>query len=92
MEYTDGVECFVKEAGAEWFLDEVAVDIRPLLVWRLLVSLVVAEDKQCEVVAQNTDEQVVYRRCEKFVACPVGTWRFYLARDEGSVFCLPSEY
>jgi len=90
--YTDGVQYFAENAGggAYWFLDIVATELfqlqkqTPFQHIQMLVS-----GQRAEIIADDGDGHVIWRREIEYTDCPEGMWEFYLTDN---VLLLVSEY
>lgn len=92
MNYTDGVQFFANNAGngAYWLLDIIGTEIfeihrkgEEFIHIRLIVS-----GEKAEIVADDGNDNVLFRRSIEFTDCPSGEWRFFL---ENNVLMLPGE-
>lgn len=90
MLFTDGVRYFAEQAGAYWFLDIVATEIFPLLVHEPFLAITLkVDDGEADIVGDDGNGRVVYKRHINFTDAPDGDWRFYLTDN---VLMVPSEY
>lgn len=105
--YTDGAKCFFDNAGrgAYWLLDIIAT--QPEIVKTMkdygfaVIGLYVGEDHTAEIVVDDGDGNVTYRRELTFTDCPVfpagvegvNCWRLWVVDNViNNVIMLPSEY
>lgn len=91
--YTDGVKLFVEKAGCYWMLNDIGLFLkdRPELKnqYFLTITLWVKEDKRADLIFDDGNGNVLYKRHYKFTDCPVGKWQFFYSSD---VLMLPGEY
>lgn len=92
MVYTDGVRFFAENAGggAYWFLDIVATEILRLQGRDPFLSITLSvADGRGQIVADDGNGNVLFRKDVRSTDCPPGDWRFYLTDN---VLMIPSEY
>jgi hypothetical protein len=98
MNYTDGVQFFLKNAGggAYWFLDIIGTEIFPIHERgeEFIVIVLDANDGEALITANDggkdgeDEKDVLPPKHIICTDCPVGQWKFYL---ENGVLCLPGE-
>lgn len=90
--FTDGVKYFADQVGGYWLLDIIATQPEILSTMRdgfATIELDVNNDATGEVICDDGNGNLSYRRTLEYTDAPEGTWRFFFAN---SVIMLPSEY
>ena len=94
LQYTEGVQFLVENAGAQWLIDKIAslqpVALRDsgLAVFQLW-ELAVKGDRSAALTCSRATDDAVFRERIAFTDCPLGYVRLYV---QGGVLMLPSEH
>ena len=93
--YSDGVhEC--AEAGCYWLLDILGTELPAVFskhedLFALLVEVTVADDNSAVIRGtwdDNNPDDAVYRREIDYTDLPVGTWQFYVGKENSKLVCI----
>ncbi len=88
--YTDGVEYFVEQAGAYWFLDILATEFFELQHKAGFLNIwLKVRGNQADIVIEDGDYNVLKEKHIDFTDCPEGDWQFFFTDN---VILLTSEY
>ena len=91
MVHTDGVQYFIEQAHAYWFLDFVAITVFPLLKQHpfLSVQLLVKDDSTATITVEDGNSEPLMTEEIDYTDCPSGEYHFFLTDN---VFLLTNEY
>lgn len=91
--YTEGVKFFAEKAGCYWLLVDIGLFLkdRPELKnqYFLNITLDVQENNRADLIFDDGNDNVLFKRNYKFTDCPIGKWQLFYTSD---VLMLPSEY
>jgi hypothetical protein len=89
--YTEGVQAVAEIAGAYWLIDAIFSYARKeeIQFWTLEVKA----SKAVLTMKEDSDRPEIVRQEIEFTDFPEGTWKFYVAMQEGKpVLMVPNEY
>lgn len=93
---TDGALFFAEQAGAHWLMDVFATELPRFVAKHGFASIHVhVANRKAEIVADDGNSNVFWRKKIDFTDCPEGTWDFYMAPGgpgDTTVILLTSEY
>jgi hypothetical protein len=94
LKYTDGVAFFAENAGggAYWFLDIVCTELMQLQQTVPFIHVVLDSseiENRATLMADDGNDELLWRKEIEFTDCPPGSWEFYLI---GGVLMLSREY
>ena len=90
--FTDGVKCFADEAGAYWLLTDINLFLHKSELGKqdfLCITLQVGDNNKADLVFDDGNDNVLFKRHYRFTDCPKGEWKFFYMDN---VLMLPSEY
>lgn len=90
--FTDGVKYFAEQAGAFWLITDINLFLHKSELGKqdfLSIKLVVQENKRADLIFDDGNDNVLFKRHYRFTDCPAGEWKFFYM---DGVLMLPSEY
>lgn len=86
LQYTDGVKIFAENAGAYWFITDVALFAKEAVKanseeYMFSIHLIVKDDN-ADMKFKDGDGHICYERHYAFTDCPEGEWIFFYFPEE----------